>query len=76
MADSAEQGVCDGEGRVFNYPGLYVADGSLIPANLGVNPSLTITALTEHVMSCIEPHETKSTKKELSGQDERIPEER
>ena len=76
MADSAEHGVCDGRGRVFDYPGLYVADGSLIPANLGVNPSLTITALTEHVMSCIEPLETKSLEKELSDQDERISDER
>jgi cholesterol oxidase len=45
--------VCDADGRVFGYDDLYVADGSLVPANLGVNPSLTITALAEHVMSRI-----------------------
>jgi cholesterol oxidase len=53
MGRSPEEGVCDAHGRVFGYPGLYVADGSLVPANLGVNPSLTITALSEHVMSGI-----------------------
>jgi len=53
MGRSPEEGVCDAQGRVFGYPGLYVADGSLVPANLGVNPSLTITALAEHVMAGI-----------------------
>ena len=46
-------GVVDADHRVFNYPGLYVADGSVIPANLGVNPSLTITAMSERAMSKI-----------------------
>lgn len=45
------KGVIDVNHQVFNYPGLYVADGSVIPANLGVNPSLTITAMTERAMS-------------------------
>ncbi len=44
-------GVIDIHHEVFNYPGLYVADGSVIPANLGVNPSLTITAMTERAMA-------------------------
>jgi cholesterol oxidase len=51
MGSGPEQGVVDKFGRVFGHEGLYVADGSLISANLGVNPSLTITALAEHVMS-------------------------
>ena len=48
-------GVIDKYHEVFNYPGLYVADGSAIPANLGVNPSLTITAMTERAMMLIPP---------------------
>ncbi|MGD8456024.1 MAG: GMC oxidoreductase [Anaerolineales bacterium] len=40
--------------QVFNYPGLYVVDGSIVPANPGVNPSLTITALSEYAMSRME----------------------
>jgi cholesterol oxidase len=46
-------GVVDLNHQVFNYPGLYVADASVIPANLGVNPSLTITAMAERAMSRI-----------------------
>lgn len=53
MADSPEKGVLKKNGEVFNYPNLFVVDGSVIPANLGVNPSLTITALSEHIMSQI-----------------------
>jgi cholesterol oxidase len=40
---------------VFGYENLLVCDGSAIPANVGVNPSLTITALAEHAMSHIAP---------------------
>jgi len=52
------QGVIDINHQVFNYPGLYVADASAIPSNLGVNPSLTITAMTERAMSRIPKKET------------------
>ncbi len=48
---SAEDGVIDLDFQVFNYPGLYVVDGSVMPANPGINPSLTITALSEYAMS-------------------------
>jgi cholesterol oxidase len=44
-------GVVDAHQRVFGYENLLVCDGAAIPANVGVNPSLTITALTEHAMS-------------------------
>ena len=51
IGESAETGVVDPYQRVFGYPGLHVVDGSAVPANLGVNPSLTITALAERAMS-------------------------
>lgn len=57
MADSPEHGVIDSQNRVFNYQNLYVIDGSMLGANLGVNPSLTITALAERAMSFIPPKE-------------------
>ncbi len=47
----AEHGVIDGYHRVFGHEGLHVVDGSAISANLGVNPSLTITAQAERAMS-------------------------
>ncbi|MET9228782.1 GMC family oxidoreductase [Lentzea sp. NPDC003310] len=51
IADSQDRGVIDPYHRVFNYPGLSVVDGSAISANLGVNPSLTITAQAERAFS-------------------------
>jgi cholesterol oxidase len=50
---SDADGVVDTHCEVFHYPGLYVVDGSIIPANPGVNPSLTIAALAEYAMSRI-----------------------
>ena len=47
----AESGVIDAYHRVFGHPGLHVVDGSAITANLGVNPSLTITAQAERAMA-------------------------
>lgn len=51
MAKNEHEGVIDEKFEVFKYPGLYVIDGSSIPSNLGVNPSLTITAMAEYAMS-------------------------
>ena len=48
---SPDEGVIDPYHRVFGYDGLHVADGSAVPANLGVNPALTITAMTERAMA-------------------------
>ncbi|HEY0696361.1 MAG TPA: GMC family oxidoreductase [Micromonospora sp.] len=48
---SPEQGVIDPYHRVFGHPGLHVLDGAAVSANLGVNPSLTITAQAERAMS-------------------------
>jgi cholesterol oxidase len=53
MGQSAIQGVIDVRHEVFGHPGLYVVDASAISANLGVNPSLTITALAERFASLI-----------------------
>jgi len=47
----AEAGVVDSRCRAFGYVNLLVCDGSVVPANPGVNPSLTITALAEHGMN-------------------------
>jgi cholesterol oxidase len=58
MGDSAETGVINAKHEVFNYPGLYVIDGSAISANPGVNPSLTITTLAERAMSLIADKDT------------------
>lgn len=55
IADSPEHGVVDSRHRVFHYKNMYVCDGSVVAANLGVNPSLTITALAERAMSFIPP---------------------
>lgn len=54
MAETPEQGVIDRQNRLFGYQNAWVCDGSMLGANLGVNPSLTITALTERAMSFIE----------------------
>jgi cholesterol oxidase len=51
IGDSAETGAVDPYQRMFGQPGLHVIDGSVMPANTGVNPSLTITALAERAMS-------------------------
>ena len=47
MADSPDLGVVDDKGSVYGYEGLFCIDGSIIPTSLGVNPSLTISAVTE-----------------------------
>jgi cholesterol oxidase len=53
IASDPDLGVVDARQRVFGYENLLVCDGSAIPANVGVNPSLTITALAEHAMSYV-----------------------
>ncbi|WP_394829987.1 GMC family oxidoreductase [Pendulispora rubella] len=51
IGDSAQTGVVDPYHRIYGHPGLHVVDGAAISANLGVNPSLTITAQAERAMS-------------------------
>lgn len=53
IAPNPDAGVVDLRQRVYGYENLLVCDGSVIPANPGVNPSLTITALTEHAMTFV-----------------------
>ena len=53
MGETPDAGVVDHKGEIFGYKNLFVADGSVVPANLGVNPSLTITALAEYIMDQI-----------------------
>src|SRR6266536_1922679 len=49
MSDDASEGVVNEFGEVWNYPNLYVFDGSIIPTALSVNPSATISALSERI---------------------------
>ncbi len=49
MGDDCRSGVVNHRGEVFNYPGLYVADGSIIPKAIGKNPAMTISALAERI---------------------------
>lgn len=49
MAAAPSAGVVDHQGRVFGYDGLFVADGSIVPQPLGLNPSKTIAALSERI---------------------------
>jgi cholesterol oxidase len=53
MGKDESEGVINERNEVFNYKGLYVCDGSMISSNIGVNPSLSITAISEYAMSHI-----------------------
>ncbi len=59
IGESERDGVIDSNHRLFGEENIFVCDGSVIPANLGVNPSLTITAFTERAMSKIPPKKEK-----------------
>jgi cholesterol oxidase len=63
-----EDGVVDHRQRVFGYENLLVCDGSAVPANVGVNPSLTITALAEHAMAAIPDAANRRTSESSVGQ--------
>jgi cholesterol oxidase len=53
IGKDASEGVVNENFEVHHYPGMYIIDGAIMPANPGVNPSLTITALAEYAMSKI-----------------------
>jgi len=57
MSEAGETGVLDKNLKVHGYPDFFITDGSVIQGNLGVNPALTITALSEYAMSMIPPKE-------------------
>ena len=65
IADSSTNGVVDSRHRVFGYRKMYICDGSVIAANLGVNPSLTITALAERAMGFI-PRATEAQRNDAA----------
>lgn len=67
MGSSSEEGVVNDQFEVFGYPNMYILDGSIVQGNLGVNPSLTITALSEYAMSLI-PTKPGYNKKSLDEQ--------
>ena len=75
MGKDKSKGVIDGQNRVFDYKNMLICDGSMIGANLGVNPSLTITAITEHAMSHIPekggaiPHPKNDNKEQARPQE-------
>lgn len=53
MGKDKSEGVIDKNNQVFGYQNMFIIDGSMISANPGVNPSLSITAIAEHAMSQI-----------------------
>lgn len=70
MAANEHDGVVDHKCEVFNYPGLYVMDGSVIPRALGLNPSRTITAIAERAASIIVQSERQE---QVEGLGEKVP---
>jgi cholesterol oxidase len=52
-SDSAHEGVVSLEGEVHGYPGLYVADGSVIPSSIGFHPAMTIAAVSERIADAV-----------------------
>ena len=60
MGRNKDEGVVDSHGEVFDYPGFFVADGSVMPGPVGPNPSLTIAALSDRFAEkVIENYEQK-----------------
>jgi cholesterol oxidase len=66
ISDKPESGVIDPYHRVWNYPTLHIVDGSSVTANLGVNPSLTITAQAERAFS-LWPNKGESDSRPTQG---------
>jgi cholesterol oxidase len=73
IGDSPETGVVDAYHRVYGYDGLHVIDGSAVPANLGVNPSLTITALAERATALWPNKDESDERPEIGREYRRLP---
>ncbi len=67
MSETAKTGVVDKNLKVHGYPDMYITDGSVVQGNIGVNPALTITALSEYAMDKIPPKEG-AVQKEITRQ--------
>ena len=65
IGSGPDTGVVDPDNRVFGYENLLVCDGAAVPANPGVNPSLTITAMAERAMAQIPPKDPAAALAEL-----------
>lgn len=61
MGETPQDSVVNFSGQMHGYPNFYVVDGSNVPVNLGVNPSLTITTIAEYIMSQIPANPNRST---------------
>jgi cholesterol oxidase len=73
MGHTGKEGMVGPDFQVHNYPGMYILDGSVIPCNLGVNPSLSITAIAEYAMEGIpDKPGTKHKKLEHRLRDSRL----
>jgi cholesterol oxidase len=70
MGRSVADGVVDSHGEVFNHPGLYVADGSVMPGPTGVNPSLTIAALANRFAEHLIEHSRRPTRSRVPVSEE------
>ena len=66
MGKTRAEGVVDENFKVHGYDNFYILDGSIMPCNLGVNPSLTITALSEYAMDRI-PNKGDTSVRTLSA---------
>ncbi|MFC2133751.1 GMC oxidoreductase [Bacteroidota bacterium] len=65
MGKDSSEGVIDKNNKVFGYENMYICDGSMISANPGVNPSLTITAISERAMSKVKGKSKTAAKAEV-----------
>ena len=70
MGKTSAEGVVNERFEVHGYKNFYILDGSIVPCNLGVNPSLSITALSEYAMNLIPKHPQCTSKTLLERMNE------